>query len=52
LVTTIQRLLGRQLPNPDEPDTEKVLVNRRLDRQEARIRVLDAQIDAQIGRRK
>ena len=54
LVTSILRLLGRPLPNATTPDAEtaeRVAVTRHLDRQEARLRVLDAQNDAQLGQR-
>lgn len=54
LVTAILRLLGRPMPSDDvNPEvTARRAVLARLDRQDARLRALDAQIDAQLGRRR
>lgn len=54
-MTAILRMLGRPLPNPDDPDVDAIAraeADRRLIRQAIRLRKLDEQIDAQLGRRK
>lgn len=52
-MTAILRLLGRPLPNADDPDVvARAEVDRRLTRQAIRLRKLDEQIHAQLGSKK